>query len=90
MKRLLAKVHTALRYRFYFMKNIFKQFWQKRKYLLLGGLILDSLLNFIFNYFPPKENILNFFILYIIIPVLYVLIYLFIEKRIRKRKEADS
>ena len=70
--------------------NIFKQFWQRKKYSLLWGMVLISLINFIIQIFKIKENALNFCIFYIIIPLVVGIISLFIEKRIRKRKEADS
>ncbi len=69
------------------MDNIFNAFLRERKKFFIASFLFVLAIGVAIKVIKPEENIINFILFYIVVPSLFSLSYLLIEKFIAKNRK---
>jgi hypothetical protein len=73
------------------MSNIFSRITKQRKTYFIVCIIFEVfILSGAINLLKVKENTANFIIFYVVIPIAFSLVYLYVERIIKKRKRLQN
>jgi hypothetical protein len=73
------------------MSNIFSRIIKQRKTYFIVCIIFEVfILSGAINLLKVKENTANFIIFYVVIPIAFSLVYLYVERIIKKRKRLQN
>ena len=69
------------------MDNKFKNFYSEKKWFLFTFILYTFLISAIVKKVKPQENILNFFIYYIVSAIVFYFVYAWIEKHYSRERK---
>jgi hypothetical protein len=73
------------------MSNIFSRIIKQRKTYFIVCIIFEVfILSGAINLLKVKENTANFIIFYVVIPIAFSLVYLYVERIIKERKRLQN
>jgi hypothetical protein len=67
------------------MNNPFKKFYTEKKWFFFSCIFFSFLISAVVKKVKPKEDVLNFFLYYVVSAIVFSLLYMWIEKHFKKR-----